>query len=154
MDSAVASAIETIEQENSFHFRDFQKEALGAFANAKDVFVCVPTGLGKTACYAYITRLWKAAYDKNVAVVVISPLIALMHEQVAKLTEQGVTACCITEDTSAEVFAGAKQCAFQYVFVSPEGVIRKASKSILDSVPYQKKLVALVVDEAHCITEW
>ncbi len=52
------SAISSLEKENNFTFKDFQRQALLSFASGHDVFICVPTGQEKTACYSFISRLW------------------------------------------------------------------------------------------------
>ena len=150
----IDSAIDLLEIDCAFVFKDFQREALKAFATGQDVFVCVPTGMGKTACYSFITRLWQKLCEKESTVIVVSPLVALMRDQVEKLKGQGMEACCVCGDTQVDVLAQVKRGFYEYVFASPESLLHAQSKIILDSTVYRERLVGIVVDEAHCITQW
>ena len=85
-------------------------------------------------------------------VIVISPLIALMMEQTTKFREMGLNAlCCCDEKDVSGVLSGQAQ----LVFISPESLMCNYKyRNMLLSSAYQQSLVAVVVDEAHCIKMW
>ena len=139
-----------METDNNIIRKDFQREALGAFVEKRDMFTCAPTGVGKTACYSYITKLWNVLFDQEA--IVISPFIALMQNQVEKLFKsQGLSVCCVIEDTPSDVHALVANAEFDDVFVTPQGILQSQGKQML---VYREELVGLVIDEAHCITDW
>ncbi len=92
-------------------------------------------------------------FSKYPIVIVISRLIALRKEQTRKLNLIGICACCLCEETTAEELHLMRTETFEYVFTSPEALSGSSGLS-LDSDVYRQQLVALVVGEAHCITEW
>lgn len=73
--------IKRVEENASIVFKDFQRQAILSIAN-NDVFVNVPTGFGKSFCYAYLPYMYNLMGIPNAIVIVISPLIALMKDQV------------------------------------------------------------------------
>ena len=92
--------------------------------------------------------------DTQSVVIVVSPLIALMKDQVRQMTERNVKAVYVGEiddATETEVCEGQ----FQLVYLSPEALLTNATWcDMLQSPVYQSNLVALVVDEAHCVKKW
>ena len=153
-------AIETAATVLRFHpLKARQHEAVKAFMQGNDVFVALPTGYGKSVIFGVLP----AAFDvlrghtehKSIAII-ITPLAALMKDMKDKFVPRGVNAEFLGElqaDTGAvlRVVDGKHQ----LVFVSPENLLdNPLLRGMLTSEVYQSHLVAVVVDEAHCIEKW
>lgn len=129
-------------------FRDRQDEIVQSVLNGKDTLALMPTGGGKSICYQV------PALVKPGLCLVVSPLIALMHDQVDNLKKRGIKAIAITSGMSKKqidiqldnaIYGDTK-----LLYVSPERL-----KSALFLVRFQKMNVNLIaVDEAHCISQW
>ncbi|KAF1073701.1 DNA helicase RecQ [Methanogenium sp. MK-MG] len=126
----------------------YQEEIIQALAEGEDVLGVIATGGGKSLCYQI------PALISGGTTVVISPLIALMKDQVDTLRECGVPAACITSlqdyaerrETEAALARGA----VRVLYVSPERAVKTEFFSLL-----KKAHVSLIaVDEAHCISQW
>lgn len=130
-------------------FRPWQREAVDALLDdGRPVLVVAPTGGGKSLCYQF------PATQLEGTTVVVSPLIALMEDQVRALTERGVAATYIASsldfDEQKERWSQVAQGAFDLVYVAPE---RLANPYALESLSrVQPPFVA--IDEAHCISQW
>ena len=140
-----------------------QAEVLRRFAIGQDVFVSLPTGYGKSYCFALLPALFDYLRspshppdDHTSIAVVVSPLTALMMEQRSKFSVKGVSSEFVGElQQDVEAMRGVKSGAFQLVYISPESLLQNPQwRDMLLSRIYQKNIVALVVDEAHCITQW
>ena len=135
-----------------------QEEAIRSFVMGKDVFVIVPTGSGKSACYVALTlvfdslRKLKCKTEPHHSIVlVISPLTALMKDQVAKYGH--ILQCAFIADEKD--IQGAYDGSYQLFYSSPESVLGDAQlRDMLCSPVYNENLVAVVIDEAHCIYAW
>ena len=85
---------------------------------------------------------------------VVSPLIALMRDQVASITAMDITATYISDKEDVGQKQAIKNGEFQIIFISPEALIILKWQNILPTRVYRDNLVAFVVDEAHCIQKW
>jgi ATP-dependent DNA helicase RecQ len=129
-------------------FRPGQREAVQAALAGRDSLVVMPTGGGKSLCY----QLPALAGDG--LVVVVSPLIALMADQLRRLREAGVSAAMLAsgmadghnEQALAEIVSGRTS----LVLVAPERFASAAFRAALA----QREVSLFVVDEAHCVAEW
>lgn len=129
-------------------FRPGQLEIVEAVAEGRDVLAIMPTGGGKSLCYQL------PALMRDGVTVVISPLIALMRDQVRALREAGVAAGALTsgntEAETDEVFASLRDGALKILYMAPE---RLASGGTLPLLR-RANVTALAVDEAHCVSQW
>jgi superfamily II DNA helicase RecQ len=136
-----------------------QEEALLKFVGDKDsgqdAFVVLPTGHGKSLCYACIPATFDTlcGVEKRSIVVVVTPLIALMKDQVAIFTSKGVSATYV--GCESEMEQAIMQGSYQLIFISPESLLgsRRWCQN-LQKEPFVSNLVAFVVEEAHCVKKW
>jgi ATP-dependent DNA helicase RecQ len=129
-------------------FRPMQEEIVNHVVKGNDCFVLMPTGGGKSLCYQL------PALKMNGVTLVISPLIALMKDQVDTLKTCGVNAEFINSSLSpkqiSEIYGRLKSNKVKILYVAPERFSSPAFQDFLKTLP-----VGLVaVDEAHCISEW
>ena len=88
-------------------------------------------------------------------VVCISPLTSIMMDQQVKYKSRGLTSELVGETQTEEAMKRVFQGEVQLVFITPESIIKKGKyRDMLMSPPYASKLVAVVVDEAHCVKTW
>lgn len=126
-----------------------------SFCTGNDVFVALPTGSGKSVCYWILPSLFKILYNKNRStVLVISPLDALMKDQVCSVSQLGVKAI-VASDASEEQLEHIKEGLYELVFVSPERLLTYSDwRDMLQSPVYQAQLDGIIIDEAHCVKTW
>jgi len=129
-------------------FRPHQEAVCRAAAQGQDLLLVMPTGAGKSLCFQI------PGLSRGGTTLVISPLVALMEDQVAKLQALGLTADRIhagrASDASRQVFAAYHQGRLDFLFVAPERLAAPGFLEMLVSRP--PTLIA--VDEAHCISQW
>ncbi len=134
-------------------FRPVQREVCEAVVGGKDVLLVMPTGAGKSLCYQ-LPGLAKHAGSGGGATLVISPLIALMEDQVAKLKALGFAVERIHSgrDRAASRAACVEYLAgnLQFLFVAPERFRVPGFAEMLG----KRKPALIAVDEAHCISQW
>ena len=137
--------------EKSFNLSSFrigQREIISAVLAKQDALAVLPTGGGKSLCYQF------PAIYSNKLVVVISPLIALMKDQVAALIKKGIPAGCLysgqTDDEKRQIFSRINQGGTFLLYLSPERVQKEGfQKWILG-----REIALFAVDEAHCVSQW
>lgn len=137
--------------------KPLQGEIIQVFVQKrKDVFACLPTGYGKTEIYTLVPLVLEKILGKHCIMLVVSPLLSLMQDQVDRLQRRGIKAAYIGEtQQDPEIKRGVSEGKYSLVFASPEALLNsKTWRSMLSSPVYREKLVGLVVDEAHCVTSW
>lgn len=129
-------------------FRPPQDQVIDALIGGEDVFVLMPTGGGKSLCYQI------PALVREGVGIVVSPLIALMQDQVSALTQAGVRAACMNSAMGNEHNYQVEQQALRgeldIIYVAPE---RLALQRTMDWLG-QCKLSIFAIDEAHCVSQW
>ena len=134
-----------------------QELAISSFLEGNDVFVSLPTGGGKSLCYATLPNAFDQLKTTDVPfiVIVVSPLIALMKDQVAIYREKGLKVGCVTRESTSEERSQAVKGIFQLVYFSPESLLcGRRWREQLQLEPYRSSVVAFIVDEAHCVKKW
>lgn len=132
-------------------FKGHQKEIILSLLSGKDVFVLMPTGGGKSLCYQL-----PALISEGTAIV-ISPLIALMKNQVDAINglskEKGlahVLNSSLNKTQTNQVFSDIRKGVTKLLYVAPESLIKEEYMDFLKEV----KISFVAIDEAHCISEW
>ena len=150
----VGSAIAAAAQDLGYsQLTSRQSLVLHQFLSGKDVFVSLPTGSGKSLCYWALPGAFNTLRNTTESIVlVVSPLMALMKDQVANLKARGVEAVYVGEKCDMDrVYEGS----YPIVFISPEALLSESKwRDVLVSEVYQRHLMAVVVDEAHCVKKW
>lgn len=157
--SEIADAVRTATQEMGYQeLRGKQETILQEYICGRDTFVSLPTGSGKSLCYCALPLVFdklRKIQDRSIALVV-SPLIALMKDQVSAMNRRRIRAVYTGDlDDSGRTTTEISEGKYQLVFVSPEALLTDLNwRDMLQSPNYQENLVAFVVDEAHCVTKW
>jgi len=133
-------------------FRGAQAEIIDHIGNGGDALVLMPTGGGKSLCYQIPALL------RPGCAIVVSPLIALMQDQVDALTQLGVKAACLNstldwreaQAVEQQMFAGQ----IDLVYIAPERLLVERTLSMIDALYEAGKLALFAIDEAHCVSQW
>ena len=137
-------------------FRGPQQAIVEHMVAGHDALVLMPTGGGKSLCYQ-IPAIARQQAGHGVTVVV-SPLIALMHDQVGALHEAGVSAAFLNSTLSGEEAYQIEQRMLRgditLLYAAPERLTTPRFLALLDSLFDQGKLSMFAIDEAHCVSQW
>jgi ATP-dependent DNA helicase RecQ len=137
-------------------FRGHQEAAIDCVVQGGDALVLMPTGSGKSLCYQ-IPAIARQRLGNGIAVVV-SPLIALMHDQVGALHEAGVEAAflnsTLTGQEAGEVEQRLLRGEITLLYAAPERVTNPRFLALMDSLYERGQLSLFAIDEAHCVSQW
>jgi ATP-dependent DNA helicase RecQ len=137
-------------------FRPMQREIIEAVCDGRDSFVIMPTGGGKSLCYQLPALMDEANAASGIkgTTVVISPLIALMQDQVAQLQQNGIRATLINStldrDEAFDRERRAIQGEYDLIYLAPERLMSTSGSRLLR----QLEVARFAIDECHCISEW
>ncbi len=129
-------------------FRGQQEDIVATVLDGRDALVLMPTGGGKSLCYQ-LPALLRPGVG-----LVVSPLIALMQDQVAALRQLGVRASflnsTLTRHEQARVTAALRNQELDLLYLAPERLLQEETLETLDGV----RLALIAIDEAHCVSQW
>ncbi|MFT4590827.1 MAG: ATP-dependent DNA helicase RecQ [Gammaproteobacteria bacterium] len=129
-------------------FRGQQQVAIDRALKGKDSLVLMPTGGGKSVCYQVPAQLLEGT------ALIVSPLIALMQDQVSALHELGVPAAflnsSLTHEQQREITTQLRNGELKLLYVAPERLIQPGTRALLQSLP----ISLIAIDEAHCVSQW
>ncbi|WP_246371533.1 DNA helicase RecQ [Marilutibacter penaei] len=133
-------------------FRGEQADIVEQVANGGDALVLMPTGGGKSLCYQLPAML------RDGCGIVVSPLIALMQDQVEGLRQLGVRAACLNSSLDAQAAAKVEQQwldgDLDLLYVAPERLLSARMLAMLDRAHERGQVALFAIDEAHCVSQW
>lgn len=142
-------ALEVLEQVFGYKsFRDNQEHIIQCLLEQENVFVVMPTGGGKSLCYQI------PAIILDGVAIVVSPLIALMQDQVSTLSELGISAAYLSStldfEESKKILINIRNNNIKLLYVTPEKIVSTWFVDFLSSL----KISLFAIDEAHCVSHW
>ena len=169
--SCLHSAVNKSNLYSNINLKPKQTKCLDALYNRRDTVAVLPTGYGKSLIYQLLPTLLNernlyeqrrsdevVLYRSSAVILVVSPLNSLVEDQIKKINgSTNLRATFLKTDFSADLSdePDIKDALFDILFLHPEACLSsKAGFNLLQSVPYQNSVQAIVVDEAHCILEW
>jgi ATP-dependent DNA helicase RecQ len=143
----VVSPLSILKQTFGFPaFRGVQEQVISRVMGGRHTLAVMPTGAGKSLCYQV------PALARDGTALVVSPLIALMHDQIRAADGFGIRAASLTsaDDNRGETLARLAAGELDLLYVAPERATTGGFASLLD----RTKLSLIAIDEAHCVSEW
>ena len=145
--------------------KDKQVEAISAVYGGSDVFVFLPTGFGKASVFKFFpscsTTRWVAFLVRMRTVIVISPLVSLMVDQVRTLRRRNIEAVVIFSRSQDNTLVDREFRATEsgvakasLIFSSPESLLQPKWREVLENPLVSSRVCALVINEAHCVSKW
>jgi ATP-dependent DNA helicase RecQ len=144
------------------NFREHQENAIRKCLNGHDVFLSLPTNYGKSKifqgvplCQDFLNQANPLNKRGRAIAIVISPIVAIIQQQVAELNAKGVPAIHLRVGTnwsidSKAIISGK----YSILYGSPETFARSATKDLLASSELRSNICGIFVDESHCIERW
>ncbi|NDU86391.1 MAG: RecQ family ATP-dependent DNA helicase [Ferrovum sp.] len=133
-------------------FRGFQEEVIEHVSTGHSALVLMPTGGGKSLCYQIPALL------RTGVAVIVSPLIALMQDQVQALQRRGLAAAYLNSSLEAAEAHRIEHAfvnqALKFLYVAPERLVQEHFQAMLQSLHRAGKISLFAIDESHCIAEW
>ncbi|MFV0371831.1 MAG: DNA helicase RecQ [Azonexus sp.] len=133
-------------------FRGEQAQIIDHVSQGGDALVLMPTGGGKSLCYQIPALL------RPGCAIIVSPLIALMQDQVDALIQLGVKAACLNSTLDWRDAQAVEQAMFSgqldLVYIAPERLMLERTLALFDALYAAQKIALFAIDEAHCVSQW
>lgn len=156
-DQALTSALQSIGK-GDLTLKKQQVESIRYVLAGKDVFAWLPTGFGKSVIYECLPFVFERLSERKSLVLVVSPLVSLMIDQVMSLKKRGVCAAIMSDHKRVDqsVLLCEKDIdKYHLIFTAPEAVIKvERWRQLLSEPSVSRRIVAIAVDEAHCVSKW
>ena len=136
------------------NFRGLQKQAIDSILQRKNTLLVMPTGGGKTICYAVPTLL------QEKVTVVVFPLLSLLIDQCQRFRSKGIPVCYVMSEMDVQERETAlhklssSPLEYKFLFVTPETLLSNETLSPLQDLAEKQLINFIVIDEAHCIDSW
>lgn len=151
---SLASSLEGALKHHFGHeqFRFDQRRIIEQVLKNQDVLVIMPTGGGKSLCYQLPALL------RDGVTIVVSPLIALMQDQVTALRDNGIGATFLNSTLSLDEVRSREKALFsgdiKLLYIAPERLFTPTFQDLLDKLSQKVGISTFAIDEAHCVSEW
>ena len=151
--------IEVAKSHGYERLKEEQLSAIDKFVIGSDVFVSLPTGFGKSLIYGLLPSIFdclKGYTEPTSVALIVSPLASLMIDQKARFLPRGISAEFLGEiQNDAGALQRVKEGKHQLVFLTTENLFHgQGIRETILTESFRSKLIAFVVDEAHCIKKW
>lgn len=153
-DKAIAKAMEAACLEMSVELKEHQRSSIAAVLKQKDVFVTLATGYGKSMIFHLLPLCARhLGLSKSPLIIVVAPLLSLMEDQIGKINGRPGLGRAI--QLTGGLPSEGEIDAASFVFTSPEALLSKNEcRNLLLNDDFVARIIAVVVDEAHCIAKW
>lgn len=157
MEASIARALVHIGC-SSISLKDEQKACIKSVYEGKDVFVWLPTGFGKSICYEVLPFvLGDKLGQTDSLVIVVSPLVSLMVDQVQNLRCRNVMSAIMSSGSKVDkeyIASDEDLKESRLLFCTPEAIDYGHWRDVIAEPTLSSRIVAIVVDEAHCLSKW
>lgn len=161
LDGAISFALDKAGKKVDFRLKPEQKSIIEAVVCCKkDVLAILPTGYGKYLVFHLLSDVFDFVDAKGPPVkgraitIVISPLNALMRDQISKLDHLGAFVLEGTKKSNELAMSHATEGKLQLLFSHPEILIEKSTKLMLKTATFQRNVRCILVDEVHLVDDW
>ena len=143
---------------SSISLKPEQKECIKSILDGNDVFVWLPTGFGKSVCYEVLPFMFDKKLGRdNSLVLIVSPLVSLMVDQVRSLRSRSVKASVMSSGSGVEkefIATDDDLVCSSHLFCAPEALVAGRWRDAIEKTEISSRVIAIVVDEAHCVSKW
>ena len=136
------------------NFQGIQRDVIEHMSNNNDMLTVIPTGGGKSLCY------WVPGLSAVGITVVITPLVALLNDQVSKLRSYGINVASVNSSMTPEDRAAVfheltnKETHYKFFYLTPEFALSPPAAACFEAMRENGTLLRIVIDEAHCVDTW
>lgn len=150
-DQVIVKAVEDACLEMSVELKEQQRSSIEAVLKGRDVFVTLPTGYGKSMIFHLLPLCARyLGQQKSPLIIVVAPLLSLMEDQIGKINGRPGLGRAIQLTGNVPTKGEVEMASF--LFMSPEAMLSQSDFRKL--LMFVSRVIAVVVDEAHCIAKW